>query len=102
MKDMATVYGTVANQGQRVELDPILQIKDAQGKVIYQKHPQPVRVIDPGVAFIISDILADNNARSLEFGPNSPLYIPGHRVSVKTGKPMRKETIGQLAIQKII
>jgi membrane peptidoglycan carboxypeptidase len=42
-------------------------------------------VVDEGVAFIISDILADNNARRIEFGLNTPLAIPGARVSVKTG-----------------
>jgi penicillin-binding protein 1C len=37
------------------------------------------------VAFIISDILADNGARSAAFGASSELVIPGHTVSVKTG-----------------
>lgn len=37
------------------------------------------------VTFIISDILADNNARSPAFGTSSQLVIPGHTVSVKTG-----------------
>lgn len=37
------------------------------------------------VTFIISDILADNGARSATFGPSSQLVIPGHSVSVKTG-----------------
>lgn len=97
MTDLATVYGTDADQGKRVDLDPILQIKDANGKVIYQKKPKAVQVVDPGVAFIISDILADNKARSMEFGPESPLYIPDHRVSVKTGTTDEKRdnwTIG--------
>jgi len=37
------------------------------------------------VTFIISDILADNGARSAAFGSTSQLIIPGHTVSVKTG-----------------
>ena len=37
MLDMATVYGTLANQGMRVDLDPILEISDYSGKVYYQK-----------------------------------------------------------------
>lgn len=37
------------------------------------------------VTFIISDILADNGARSAAFGANSQLVVPGHIVSVKTG-----------------
>jgi 1A family penicillin-binding protein len=97
MLDMATVYGTVANGGERVDLDPILEVRGAEGKILYKKQPQAKRVVDPGVAFIISDILSDDNARSLEFGLGSPLNIPGHRVSVKTGTSDNKRdnwTIG--------
>jgi len=85
MTDLATVYGVFANGGKKVDLDPFLSIKDPYGNTIYQKRDSSVDVIDPGVAFIISDILADNNARSMEFGSNSPLNIKGKTVSVKTG-----------------
>lgn len=44
------------------------------------------QVVDPRVAFIITDILRDNWARIPAFGPNSLLVIPGHEeVAVKTG-----------------
>jgi len=86
MTDMATVYGTVANLGKRVDLDPLLKVTNHNNEVLYQKQEElPNQVIDSGVAYIISNILADNGARTLEFGPNSPLNIPGHTVSVKTG-----------------
>ncbi len=97
MLDLATVYGTVANKGQRVTLDPILKITDSEGKVIEEKTPSVEKVLDPGVAYIISDILSDNKARSLEFGPNSPLVVPDHKISVKTGTTDNKRdnwTIG--------
>ncbi len=98
MVDLSTVYGTIANQGQKIDLDPILKVTNYQGEVLYKKQQElPERVIDPGVAFIVSDILSDNNARSLEFGTNSPLNIPGHTVSVKTGTTDNKRdnwTIG--------
>jgi penicillin-binding protein 1C len=49
-------------------------------------QPTDPRVTLPlEVTFIISDILADNGARSAAFGANSQLVIPGHTVSVKTG-----------------
>ncbi len=98
MTDMATAYGTVANQGQRVDVNPILKITNYSGEVLYQKNGIEKRqVLDSGVAFIISNILADNNARSWEFGSNSPLNIPRHTVSVKTGTTDNKRdnwTIG--------
>lgn len=86
MLDMATAYGTLANLGKRIDLDPIISVTDSSGNIL-QKKQNPVgdKVLDPGVAFIINDILADNTARTWEFGPNSPLKIDNHFVSVKTG-----------------
>jgi len=98
MTDMATVYGVLANGGYRVDLNPIEKITDSQGNILEEKKDVTKKwVIDPGVSFIISNILADNNARALEFGTNSPLYIPKHVVSVKTGTSDNKRdnwTIG--------
>lgn len=101
MTDLATVYGVLANQGERVDLNPILKLTNASGNILEEKIDSPEtkgeRVIDPGIAFIISDILADNKAREMEFGPNSPLSIPNRRVSVKTGTSDNKRdnwTIG--------
>lgn len=98
MLDMATVNGTLANSGRRIDLNPILKITTGEGEVLERKtFRKGEQVLDPGVAFIISDILADNNARSLAFGPSSPLHIPGNTVSVKTGTSDNKRdnwTIG--------
>ena len=97
MTDMATVYGVLANEGYRVDLNPIEKIIDAQGSIIEEKKDRHWMVLDPGVAFIVSNILSDNNARSLAFGVNSTLNIPGHTVSVKTGTSDNKRdnwTIG--------
>ena len=84
--------------GKKVNLDPILKVTDYQGDVLYQKQEQlPHQIIDPGVAYIVSSILSDNQARSIEFGTNSPLTIPGQTVSVKTGTSDNKRdnwTIG--------
>ena len=85
MLDMATAYGTLANLGKRVDLNPILQVTDSEGNILEQKKPSGQQVIDPGAAFLVGDILADNAARSWEFGTTSPLFIPHHYVSVKTG-----------------
>ncbi len=90
MTDMATAFGVFANQGYRVDLQPILKITDRDGKVVEEYKPpkSPIfgkKVLPSEVAFIISDMLADNNARTPAFGPNSELKIDGQRVSVKTG-----------------
>lgn len=98
MTDMATVYGTLANSGNKVELNPILKVITYQGAILEEKNtPREKRVLPEEVAFIISNILADNNARSMAFGANSVLNIPKHIVSVKTGTTDNKRdnwTIG--------
>jgi len=86
MLDMARINGTLANNGQKVDLNPILKVTDFKGNLLEEKKPKTgEKVLNEGVAFIMSNILADNAARSMEFGLNSPLLIPGHFVSVKTG-----------------
>lgn len=86
MTDVATAYGTFANGGQRQDLVAILSVTDANGKTIYEYKPtQPRAVLDPGVAYIISSILSDNDARKPTFGLNSYLHIAGRTVAAKTG-----------------
>lgn len=91
MLDMARVNGVLANQGKLVPLDPILRVTDGKGSVLEEKkHIEPAQIIDPGITFIMSNILADNPSRAVEFGSNSPLFIPDHTVSVKTGTTNNK------------
>lgn len=90
MTDMATAFGVFANQGYRIDLHPILKVVDNKGKVLeeYKAPNSPIfgkKVLSSDVAFIISDILADNKARLIEFGSNSELVVKRQHVSVKTG-----------------
>ncbi len=90
MYDETEAYGVFANQGYKVPLVSILKVTDKTGKVLEEYNPpeSPIfgkKVIPQADAFIISDILADNGARAMEFGDNSQLYIPGKVVSAKTG-----------------
>ncbi len=86
MLDMVSVNSTLANMGKRVDPNPFLKITNFKGEILEEKkNVSGMQVLDESVAYIISDILADNNARSMAFGPSSPLTIPGHTVSVKTG-----------------
>lgn len=87
--DMAVAFGTFANEGIKQPLVPILKVEDWQGNVLKEidvEKQEENRVMDMGVAFIISHILQDNGARSAAFGSRSDLYIPKYpNVSVKTG-----------------
>ncbi|MBI2074554.1 MAG: PBP1A family penicillin-binding protein [Candidatus Levybacteria bacterium] len=84
--DLASAYCAFANGGFRVEPIAILKITDSKGNVLYE-HKDVVKrkVISEEVAFIISHILLDNNARLLTFGENSYLNIRGRTIAVKTG-----------------
>ena len=91
MLEMATVFGTLANRGIRQDLLPILDVSDYNGKVYERNHPKRgVQAVTPGTAWIISNILSDNQARTNAFGPNSSLVISGKTVSVKTGTSNEK------------
>ena len=98
MTDMAVVYGSLANKGKRVDLNPIIKVTNYQGAVLEEKKEiKEKNVLPAEIAFIISSILADNSARAMEFGLNSPLAIRGHTISVKTGTTDNKRdnwTIG--------
>lgn len=90
MLEAAEAFGVFANQGYRIELNPILKVVDSQGKVLEEYKPPPSsifgkKVLPESVAFIISHILSDNNARSLAFGTASNLVIRNQIVPVKTG-----------------
>ncbi len=84
--DLTDVYSTLADKGVQHDPVSILKVTDSNNNVLYEYKPSDGRkVLDEGIAYIISDILADNGARTMEFGPNSVLRVPGKTVSVKTG-----------------
>lgn len=90
MTDMATAYGVFANGGYRRDLHAILKVTDPTGKTLEEYTPptSPIfgkKVMSAGVTFIISQMLADNGARELEFGSSSELRIGNQFIPVKTG-----------------
>ncbi len=83
--DLASAYGVFANGGVRVEPTAILQIRNVRGELIEQWSASAgARVLDARVAYLIGDILSDNNARAATFGFGSVLQI-GRPAAVKTG-----------------
>lgn len=64
----------------------VLRVSDARGNALYEyRGPQRQEVIRPEVAFLINDILSDNNARAPAFGPNSYLVLEDRPAAAKTG-----------------
>ncbi len=82
---LSTAYGALANEGMFTGFSTILDVRDADGNLVYATDEQaPRQVIDPRVAWLITDILSDDNARTISFGQNSILKID-RPAAVKTG-----------------
>jgi membrane peptidoglycan carboxypeptidase len=62
--DLTAAYAAFANGGKRVEPVSILRVTKSNGEVVYEQPADPgEQVLDPRVAFLISDILDDDAAR---------------------------------------
>jgi penicillin-binding protein 1C len=99
--ELTQAYAVFANQGALVNVTSILCVLDNEDNIIYEYEDGCPKgnptdktvtrlafgktVLDPRIAFIISDMLADNNARALAIGTNSPLRTDGIASSAKTG-----------------
>ena len=83
--DMMTVYGTLSQNGIYQQPTPILRVSDSYDNILAEYQNTSKEVLQPEIAYLITHILADNNARSPAFGPSSLLNIPGFQVAVKTG-----------------
>jgi penicillin-binding protein 1C len=83
--ELTTAYATLANRGFYPGNYAILDIRDADGNLLYtQKKAQQTQVFDERVAWLVSDILSDDQARQIGFGLNSTLKLD-RPVAVKTG-----------------
>ena len=99
--ELTNAYAVFANQGSYVPVTSILCIVDSDDNILYQyenscregrltnqtveRQGFGTQVLDPRIAFIVSDIMSDNAARSAAMGSNSPLRTDGIETSVKTG-----------------
>lgn len=83
--EMTGAFAVFANSGNRVPPYAITRIEDHEGNVFYQHETPPAnQVIRAEHAYLISDILSDNEARKPAFGANSVLRLP-FTAAVKTG-----------------
>ena len=84
--DMTVAYSGFANKGYRVDPVAILKVEDINGKALEETKPKlGNRVLTEEAAYLIFDVLSDNNARKEIFGTNSLLNISGRKIMVKTG-----------------
>lgn len=85
---MAAAFAILANQGSYQTPYAIARIENNRGESLFAHTPttpEAAQVVNPDHAYLLSHILADNNARQPEFGVNNNLVIAGHQVAAKTG-----------------
>lgn len=84
--ELTGAYSAFFNGGTKAEPMAILKVEDSNGRVLEEIKPKTgKRVISEEEAFIVSNMLSDNEARKEIFGTNSLLNVPGRQVAVKTG-----------------
>jgi 1A family penicillin-binding protein len=83
--EMTGAFAVFANQGMRMEPSPILRIEDSRGNVLVDNNaPIGERAIKPEHAYLITDILADDQARCAAFSCPSILEL-SRPAAAKTG-----------------
>jgi 1A family penicillin-binding protein len=84
--DLAQAYSIFPNGGFHIDPSFILKVSTRDGDTLYEwrQHELNNRVLDERIAYIITDILSDEEARIPSFGRNSALSI-GRPAAAKTG-----------------
>ena len=82
-----TALSVYANMGVYHSAESILTVSDVHGKVLYRANPDSSRrqAIQPGLAYIMSDVLSTDANRAAIFGLRSPLHLPDRTAAAKTG-----------------
>jgi len=98
--EMTGAFAVLANQGRRMSPVTITRIVDGRGNTLCGMNTEQgacqaasglvevndgEQVISAVDAFLITDILSDNDARAAVFGPNSLLQLGDRPVAAKTG-----------------
>ncbi|MCA9357737.1 penicillin-binding protein [Candidatus Kaiserbacteria bacterium] len=83
--DMTYAYSVFANAGLKTEPRTILKVEDSRGNVIDEPEVQTHRVLEENVAYMISDVLSDNVARTPLWGNWSIVNFGERDVAVKSG-----------------
>lgn len=82
---MATGASVLATQGLLRQPFAINLVTRGDALVYMHEYDPGKRVVDPRVAFIMEQIMSNDNNRAMIFGRNSLLTLPGRHVAAKTG-----------------
>jgi membrane peptidoglycan carboxypeptidase len=84
---MATGASVLAAQGVLHQPYGVAKVLRKDGSKLFEAKPEGEgkNVLDPKVAFIMSQMMSDDDNRAMIFGRGSPLTLSGRRVAAKTG-----------------
>lgn len=85
--EMAGAFSAFANNGEFHKPVGILKIEDSKKKILYEykSETNKFQAIDPQIAYQISNILDDDDARCMVFGCQNALNFGDQHVAAKTG-----------------
>ena len=79
-------YGIFAAGGIKHDTVSILKVEDKDGDTLEEwEQSQGEEVLDPQIAYQITNVLSDDPSRRFIFGVNNKLHLPGRPVAAKTG-----------------
>ncbi len=82
--ELVNAYGTLARMGVYKPVSSILEVKNNQGEVLKKWQDDGKQVLDPQIAYIITDILADERASAALHGYGATI-VPGVKTATKSG-----------------
>ncbi|HPF30750.1 MAG TPA: transglycosylase domain-containing protein [Candidatus Saccharibacteria bacterium] len=85
--DLVNAYASLAREGAYKSQSTILEVKNNSGEVLKKwVDPESTQIVDKQSAYIVSDILSDDNARAPLNGYHARgMEIPGVKTATKTG-----------------
>lgn len=84
--DHVNAFASLGRMGVYKPYSTVLEVKNSQNEIIKKYKDESKQVVDPQVAYILSDILSDDNARAGLYGRNFfGLSVPGVKTAAKTG-----------------
>ncbi|WP_256760650.1 transglycosylase domain-containing protein [Cohnella sp. WQ 127256] len=80
--EMTSAFSVFANEGRRAEPIAITSIRDSNGKILYEAHPQEEQIISPALAYVTTGLMESVFDRG----------GTGHRVANLLKRPMAGKT----------
>jgi penicillin-binding protein 1C len=82
----AAAYAALADDGKYKAPVAVLRVESANGDILNEwTEPEVTEVLEPNIARMTTNVLADDGARAMVFGTGGFLTLPGRPAAAKTG-----------------